>query len=112
QAPTGAQAVAGPFGHALSKLPELLKDLTNNSIPGGPMDAQAPLGIVINLAGSQTTQAAKLAVVEFVGDQFDFQAHGHLLHQVPPLLFVQRGLEVLHAPLDGAVVARVTRRTV
>jgi hypothetical protein len=33
QTPGGVESVAVPFAHALSNLPELLKDLTENSTP-------------------------------------------------------------------------------
>ena len=79
--------MAIPFGHALSKLRELLKDLTKNLVSDGAMDSQTPLGVMVNLAGSQTTQAAQPTVVEFVRGQFNFQSHGNILHQgLHPLL--------------------------
>ena len=52
ETPTGVQAVAIVFGHALSKLPELLKDFTENTVPRPGMDAEMSARVVINLAGS------------------------------------------------------------
>ena len=51
ETPTGVEAVAIVFGHALSKLPELLKNFTENTSPGGTMDLEVALRVVINLAG-------------------------------------------------------------
>ena len=80
ETPAGVQAVAVSFGHTLSKLPELLKNFTGYFVPDGGVKAEAPIGIVVKLAGSQAAQAAEVPVVEFVGCQFDFQSKGSVPH--------------------------------
>ena len=56
QSPGGVERVAVPFGHALSNLPELLKNSTEKSAPEGAVQAQAPVRIVVNLARSQSAK--------------------------------------------------------
>ena len=110
--PSGVEGVAVPFGHGLSNLPELLKDLTENPVPRGGVKADVALGVMVNLARGQTTEAAQAAVIEFVGGQFDFQGHGHIFDQRLGALFIEGGFEVAHAALDGSVVARIAWRAV
>jgi hypothetical protein len=105
ETPTGVQAVAVSVGHTLSKLPELLKDFTGYFGPEGGVEAEAAMGVVVKLAGSQTAQAAQVPVVEFVGGQFDFQGQGQVVDPGLEPLFIQDGFEVPHAALDGPVVA-------
>ena len=52
QTPTGVEGVAIPVGHALSKLPELLKNLTGYFGPQRGVQSEAPVGVVVKLAGS------------------------------------------------------------
>ena len=63
QTPGGVERVAISFGHTLSNLPELLKNSTEKSAAKRAVKAQAPTGIVVNLARSQSAQDATRFVV-------------------------------------------------
>ena len=71
------------------------------------MQSEAAGWVMVKLAGRLVSQAAQAPVVELVRGQFELDADGQLqLAQAPP---VQSILQVAHAVLDGAIVARIHR---
>ena len=67
-APGGVEVVAGPLRHALGILPVLFEHFTENPFTGGGMEPQSAVWIMIELTGSQATDAAQSPVIELVGD--------------------------------------------
>ena len=112
QTPGGVETVAVPFGHALSNLPELLKNFTENAPAQRPVQVEASLGIMINLTRGEPTEDAPALMVELVSGQFELHGHRHVPHQRPLVLLIQRVLQVLHPSFRRAIVAGITGRTV
>src|SRR5262245_55637710 len=112
QTPSGVEGVAVPFGHTSTNLPELLENFTENAAAYRPVQMQAPAGVMVKLARSQTTQDTAAAVIQVVGGQFQFQRYGHISEEGSLVLMSQGVLQVLHPPFGRAIVAGITRRTV
>ena len=56
QAPGGAVGVAGPFGHTLDKVSELLEDFTENPLAGRSVPWKAASRVVKDLAGCEAAR--------------------------------------------------------
>ena len=59
ETPRGVEVVAGPFGHTSDIIPVLVENFTENPFPCRGREPEPAAGVMLDLAGSQSPEAAQ-----------------------------------------------------